>query len=300
MTNIEQQARDEFAKWYSGLDHTPNYYETWQAAWNRRAQSTSIQNIKFKFKLGDHVTKIKGSQWTGYVVGTYSTKLTPEGYAVESSTETGSVQIYPAAALARANNMDATTWTTTATADNAAAGRVIGVAEVSGAAVLHKPLPVGTLLYTTPADRVSATGNADAVCSCPSGDGSLRWPCAQHPPVDLNGWIQGAPSGFRAEEWFIAQTIYGDRVVLRALRALPKGHTYDFKTADNTYIARDKIAKWMPFPDSEFTPPATRVTVSNEDLVKINRWLLQREKHRMAGDIHRAIYRLVQAVKGEK
>ena len=52
-----------------------------------------------KFKLGDKVKKIKGSEWKGIVVGTYSTTLTPEGYAVESSTEKGSVQIYPAAAL---------------------------------------------------------------------------------------------------------------------------------------------------------------------------------------------------------
>lgn len=52
-----------------------------------------------KFKLGDRVTKMKGSRWTGLVVGVYSTALTPEGYAVESETETGSVQIYPAAAL---------------------------------------------------------------------------------------------------------------------------------------------------------------------------------------------------------
>lgn len=52
-----------------------------------------------KFKLGDRVRKIKGSQWKGRVVGTYSTELTPEGYAVESDTEKGSVQIYPAAAL---------------------------------------------------------------------------------------------------------------------------------------------------------------------------------------------------------
>jgi hypothetical protein len=52
-----------------------------------------------KFKLGDRVRKTKGSQWHGTVVGTYSTRLTPEGYAVESSTEVGSVQIYPAAAL---------------------------------------------------------------------------------------------------------------------------------------------------------------------------------------------------------
>jgi len=52
-----------------------------------------------KFKLGDYVRKIKGSQWHGRVVGTYSTDMTPEGYAVESIFEKGSVQIYPAAAL---------------------------------------------------------------------------------------------------------------------------------------------------------------------------------------------------------
>ena len=52
-----------------------------------------------KFQLGDRVSKVRGSQWTGVVVGTYATTLTPEGYAVESETERGSVQIYPAAAL---------------------------------------------------------------------------------------------------------------------------------------------------------------------------------------------------------
>ena len=45
-----------------------------------------------KFKLGDLVRKTKGSEWHGTVVGTYSTSLTPEGYAVESATERGSVQ----------------------------------------------------------------------------------------------------------------------------------------------------------------------------------------------------------------
>lgn len=52
-----------------------------------------------KFQLGDLVRKTKGSQWHGRVVGQYGTELTPEGYAVESSTERGSVQIYPSAAL---------------------------------------------------------------------------------------------------------------------------------------------------------------------------------------------------------
>lgn len=55
------------------------------------------------FKLGDRVKKIKGSQWHGHIVGWYRTELTPEGYAVESMYEKGSVQIYPAAALERSD-----------------------------------------------------------------------------------------------------------------------------------------------------------------------------------------------------
>jgi hypothetical protein len=51
------------------------------------------------FALGDRVQKKSGSQWAGKVVGWYSTSLTPEGYAVESESHAGSVQIYPANAL---------------------------------------------------------------------------------------------------------------------------------------------------------------------------------------------------------
>ena len=51
------------------------------------------------FKRGDVVRKKSGSQWQGKIVGEYSTELTPEGYAVESDTHAGSVQIYPAQAL---------------------------------------------------------------------------------------------------------------------------------------------------------------------------------------------------------
>ena len=52
-----------------------------------------------KFQAGDLVRKTSGSEWEGRIVGTYSTALTPEGYAVESSAHAGSVQIYPAKAL---------------------------------------------------------------------------------------------------------------------------------------------------------------------------------------------------------
>jgi hypothetical protein len=52
-----------------------------------------------KFELGDKVEKKSGSSWRGTVVGFYSTALNPDGVCVESSTEAGSVQIYPKHAL---------------------------------------------------------------------------------------------------------------------------------------------------------------------------------------------------------
>ncbi|GEM_PF-5102696 len=52
-----------------------------------------------KFRMGDRVRKTSGSEWQGRICGTYSTPLTPEGYAVESEAHAGSVQIYPAKAL---------------------------------------------------------------------------------------------------------------------------------------------------------------------------------------------------------
>jgi dihydrofolate reductase (trimethoprim resistance protein) len=52
-----------------------------------------------QFQIGDRVRKIKGSEWQGKIVGTYSTDLTPEGYCVESESHKGSVQIYPTSAL---------------------------------------------------------------------------------------------------------------------------------------------------------------------------------------------------------
>lgn len=51
------------------------------------------------FRIGARVEKKSGSSWRGTIVGSYSTELTPVGWAVESETETGSVQIYPEKAL---------------------------------------------------------------------------------------------------------------------------------------------------------------------------------------------------------
>lgn len=68
-------------------------------AHNRCLDEVARINPPRKFRLGDPVRKTKGSQWSGRVVGFYSTELTPDGYAVESFTEKGSVQIYPGSAL---------------------------------------------------------------------------------------------------------------------------------------------------------------------------------------------------------
>lgn len=73
------------------------------------------------------------------------------------------------------------------------------------------------------------------------------------PGVAQQPWHAGAPAKPWSLEWFIAETTYGDRVVLVAL---PDEWTYDFKTADDTYIKADKIRRWMQFPDSEFVEPA--------------------------------------------
>lgn len=66
-------------------------------------------NKMAKFKQGDHVRKKSGSEWQGYIVGWYSTKLTTEGYAVESESHAGSVQIYPANALEFVNDLESKT-----------------------------------------------------------------------------------------------------------------------------------------------------------------------------------------------
>lgn len=51
------------------------------------------------FRYGDRVKKKGGGRWRGKIVGWYRSSLTPEGYAVESAFEPGSVQIYPESAL---------------------------------------------------------------------------------------------------------------------------------------------------------------------------------------------------------
>lgn len=78
---------------------TPEEKEVFDSMKQRNDQSEINKPSWAKWSIGDSVTKTKGSSWTGKVVGYYSTSLTSKGYAVESETEKGSVQIYPEAAL---------------------------------------------------------------------------------------------------------------------------------------------------------------------------------------------------------
>lgn len=51
------------------------------------------------FPLGARVTKLKGSSWTGRVVGHYTPTNGIEGVIVESENEPGSCQLYPNSAM---------------------------------------------------------------------------------------------------------------------------------------------------------------------------------------------------------
>lgn len=65
-------------------------------------------------------------------------------------------------------------------------------------------------------------------------------------------WNDGAPDKTYGSEWFIAKLTDGGRKVV--LRALHEDYTYDYTTADETYVMAFRVAKWMQFPDSDFIP----------------------------------------------
>lgn len=84
---------------YSSIEDLDRIYADIDKA--RSRIETYLRNLchQGKFKRGDRVRKVSGSEWEGVVVGEYSTAFNPEGYAVESCAHKGTVQIYPAKAL---------------------------------------------------------------------------------------------------------------------------------------------------------------------------------------------------------
>jgi len=68
--------------------------------------------------------------------------------------------------------------------------------------------------------------------------------------TDYSFWFDGYPTDFRQDEWFIAKTRSGKKVVLRSL---PKPQfAYDFTTADETHWKKEEIVRWAQFPDSNY------------------------------------------------
>ena len=121
-------------------------------------------------------------------------------------------------------------------------------------------------------------GAGEAVYQCQSSDG--RWmdlnKVAHDEYVKLGGgpvrvlyttppasqqaahgpWYAGYPPFPQDQEWFIAETKYGDRVVLRSLdEGREHKGSYAFKTADDTYMKAEIVARWMQFPDCDYLPP---------------------------------------------
>ena len=69
-------------------------------------------------------------------------------------------------------------------------------------------------------------------------------------------WNEGFPKqhffdGDRANEreWFLA-VLKGGGIV--ALTSLPENYTYDFKTAEDTYIMKELVTKWSLLPGSQW------------------------------------------------
>ena len=80
----------------------------------------------------------------------------------------------------------------------------------------------------------------------------------QQEPVAMV-WYEGHPPFPQDQEWFIAETIYGDRVVLRSLdEGREHRGNYAFTTVDSTYMKAEIVRRWMQFPDCQYIPPASK------------------------------------------
>lgn len=60
-------------------------------------------------------------------------------------------------------------------------------------------------------------------------------------------WNKGYPEPPYSKEWFIAETVYLERYVMRSL---PSKITHDFTTASEDWFKKESIRRWMQFPDS--------------------------------------------------
>lgn len=116
---------------------------------------------------------------------------------------------------------------------------------------------VGEYIKTFP-ERFAATPTAEPAAP----EAAKPEPQAQAGEPEAWGvWLDGEPPHPWREEWFIAETIYGDRVVLRYMG---DDMSYQYKTADETYMAAKNIKRWMQFPDGQYISAATKAIAKRD------------------------------------
>ncbi|HBS2059544.1 TPA: DUF551 domain-containing protein [Klebsiella pneumoniae] len=113
-----------------------------------------------------------------------------------------------------------------------------------------------------PLYRHAQPAPASPVCTCPSGDGSLHWPCPVHPgnspaqsdccpaqnsvsPAQSHGWIpvsERMPIEFEAVIAFDGDQVYGE-----AMYSSDDGFTIDgYEPCDRLNLRN--VTHWMPLP----------------------------------------------------
>lgn len=79
------------------------------------------------------------------------------------------------------------------------------------------------------------------------------------PETAAGVWHEGSPPNPWDSEWFLAKMAQGAFVVLRPL---PEEYTYDFTTADGTYVMRKSIERWAQLSGSEYKAPSSTETAT--------------------------------------
>lgn len=80
---------------------------------------------------------------------------------------------------------------------------------------------------------------AEPVCTCPSGDGSLRWPCPVHPgnsPVIPDTWIPVSERLPERGDYLVTDGCDFDVQLFNGEEFIPG------------FVWEDKITHWMPLP----------------------------------------------------
>lgn len=124
------------------------------------------------------------------------------------------------------------------------------------------PVQSEATLYAHDDGRYAVSHEAPA----PFSHNEPKWhrvgPVSVRAPAAPQTWYSGSPPFPQDQEWFIAETTFGDRVVLRSLDVgRERKGNYAFTTADGTYLKAELVKRWMQFPDCMYLPPTAPADV---------------------------------------